>query len=151
MEGHNWVLNRFVWIPRRSIIVCFFSLLAKAGLNRTLTEYEGQTFFPVVGIGSPHPLIRKEVLLLPLWVQEGDTLAWGGGVRTQFRRRLTFMAGQDLTDFQGWKAEKIYLIHLEYFFAYMVYVVSKDIFNRKSLKCSCLGLGVVNLSEQLFK
>ncbi len=37
MEGHNWFLNQFFEIPRRSIIVCFLSLLAKAavgGLNR---------------------------------------------------------------------------------------------------------------------
>ncbi len=33
MEGHNWLFNQFVEIPRRSIIVSFLSLLAKAGLN----------------------------------------------------------------------------------------------------------------------
>ena len=38
MEGHNWFLNQFVKIPRRSIIVYFSSLLAKAGLNHTLFE-----------------------------------------------------------------------------------------------------------------
>ncbi len=31
--GHNWVLNQFVEIPRRSIIFCFLSLSAKAGFN----------------------------------------------------------------------------------------------------------------------
>jgi hypothetical protein len=29
MEGHNWFLNQFVEIPRRSIMVCFLSLTAK--------------------------------------------------------------------------------------------------------------------------
>ncbi len=33
MEGHNWFLNQFFEIHRRSIIVCFLSLSAKAGLN----------------------------------------------------------------------------------------------------------------------
>ncbi len=33
VEGHNWFLNQFVEIPRRSIIVCFSSLSAKAVLN----------------------------------------------------------------------------------------------------------------------
>jgi hypothetical protein len=33
VEGHNWFLNHFVEIPRKSIIVCFLNLLAKAGLN----------------------------------------------------------------------------------------------------------------------
>jgi hypothetical protein len=33
MEGHNWFLSHFVEIPRRSIMVCFLSLSAKAGLN----------------------------------------------------------------------------------------------------------------------
>ncbi len=33
LEGYNWFLNQFVTIPRRSIIVCFLSLVAKAGLN----------------------------------------------------------------------------------------------------------------------
>jgi len=33
MDGHNWFLNQFVEIPRRSIMVCFLSLSAKAGLN----------------------------------------------------------------------------------------------------------------------
>jgi hypothetical protein len=33
VEGHNWFLNQFVEIPRRSIIVCFLPLSAKACLN----------------------------------------------------------------------------------------------------------------------
>jgi hypothetical protein len=33
VERHNWFSNQFVEIPRRSIIVCFSSLSAKAGLN----------------------------------------------------------------------------------------------------------------------
>ncbi len=33
IEGHNLFLNQFVEIPRRSIIVCFLSLLVKDGLN----------------------------------------------------------------------------------------------------------------------
>jgi hypothetical protein len=33
VEGHNWFLNQFVEIPRRSVIVFFFALSAKAGLN----------------------------------------------------------------------------------------------------------------------
>ncbi len=33
MEGQNWFFNRFREISRRSILVCFFSLSAKAGLN----------------------------------------------------------------------------------------------------------------------
>jgi hypothetical protein len=32
-EGHNWFLNQVVEIPRRSIIVCFLSLLGR-GLQR---------------------------------------------------------------------------------------------------------------------
>ncbi len=36
MEGHNrFFLNQFVEIPRRSVIVCFSSLSAKAGLILT--------------------------------------------------------------------------------------------------------------------
>jgi hypothetical protein len=31
MEEHHWVLNQFVKISRRSIIVCFLSLSDKAG------------------------------------------------------------------------------------------------------------------------
>ncbi len=38
MEGHNWFSNQFDKNPRRSIIVYFSSLLAKAGLNHTLFE-----------------------------------------------------------------------------------------------------------------
>jgi hypothetical protein len=41
-----------------------------------LTPTECQAFYPVVRIGSSHPLTRKEVLL-PLWVQGGNTLACG--------------------------------------------------------------------------
>ncbi len=33
MEGHNWGLNQFFEIPRRSIVVCFLSLLTKGVLN----------------------------------------------------------------------------------------------------------------------
>jgi hypothetical protein len=33
VDGHNWVLNQFVEIPLRSIIVCYLSLLAKAGIK----------------------------------------------------------------------------------------------------------------------
>jgi hypothetical protein len=33
MEGQNKFLNQFVEILRRSIIVCFLSLSAKAGIN----------------------------------------------------------------------------------------------------------------------
>jgi hypothetical protein len=33
VEGYNWFLNQFVEIPRRSIIVCFLSLSAKAGFK----------------------------------------------------------------------------------------------------------------------
>ncbi len=33
MKVHNWFLNQFVKIPRRSIIVCLLSLLAKAGFK----------------------------------------------------------------------------------------------------------------------
>ncbi len=33
MEGHNWFLNQFVQITKRSVIVCFLSLLEKAGLS----------------------------------------------------------------------------------------------------------------------
>jgi hypothetical protein len=32
-EGHSWFLNQFIDISWRSIIVCFLSLSAKAGLN----------------------------------------------------------------------------------------------------------------------
>jgi hypothetical protein len=47
------------------------------------TKYtELQDFFPIVRIRSPHPLTRKEVLLLsPLGVKGRDTLACWGGVR----------------------------------------------------------------------
>jgi hypothetical protein len=38
VEGHKWFLNQFVEIPRRSIIVCFLSLSAKAGWN--LSQFE---------------------------------------------------------------------------------------------------------------
>jgi hypothetical protein len=30
MKGNNWLLHQFAGIPRRSIIVCFLSLSAKA-------------------------------------------------------------------------------------------------------------------------
>jgi hypothetical protein len=44
------------------------------------TEYaECQAFCPFVGIGSPHPLNRKRVLLPPFGFKGGDTLACGGG------------------------------------------------------------------------
>jgi hypothetical protein len=33
MGEHNWLLNQFDEIPGRSIIACFVSLSAKAGLN----------------------------------------------------------------------------------------------------------------------
>jgi hypothetical protein len=33
VEGHILFLNKFVKIPRRSVIVCFLSLSAKADLN----------------------------------------------------------------------------------------------------------------------
>ncbi len=81
VEVHSWFFNQFVWIPRRSIIVWFLSLLAKAGLNCTLTEYtEGQTFFLVVENGSPTPSRSRECCSSPLWAQGGraDTLACGG-------------------------------------------------------------------------
>jgi hypothetical protein len=32
VDGQNWFLNQFNWIPRRSIIVCFISR-GKAGIN----------------------------------------------------------------------------------------------------------------------
>ncbi len=38
MEGHNWFQKKFVKIPRRSIIVCFLSLSAKAGSNLSPLE-----------------------------------------------------------------------------------------------------------------
>jgi hypothetical protein len=42
-------------------------------------EYtECQAFYPVVRIGSPHPLTCKRVLFPPLWIQ--------GGRHTHFRR-----------------------------------------------------------------
>ncbi len=44
-------------------------------------------FFPVVRIGSPHPLTRECCSPLPFGNKGGDTLACGGGGgRTQFRR-----------------------------------------------------------------
>jgi hypothetical protein len=51
MEGHNWFLSQFVEIPRRSIVVCFLSLSAKAGLNLTLFE-----------INSSCPTSQKKIL-----------------------------------------------------------------------------------------
>ncbi len=44
VEGHNWFLNQFVEIPRRSVIVCFLSLSAKAGLN--LSSFEISCSWP---------------------------------------------------------------------------------------------------------
>jgi hypothetical protein len=101
MEGYNWFC-----LDSSEINHCLFlfsSVLAKASLNRTLTEYtECQASFPVVGIESPNTLTCKGVLLLPPLGPRGrQTRLERGSGGTQFRRRLTYMAGQDLTDFQG--------------------------------------------------
>ncbi len=36
--------------------------------------------FQLSKLAPPHPLTRKGVLLPPLWVEEGGTLAWGEGL-----------------------------------------------------------------------
>jgi hypothetical protein len=47
-----------------------------------VTDYtECKAFCPVVRIGSPHLLTRKQVLLPPFGSKGGDTLACGGGAR----------------------------------------------------------------------
>ncbi len=54
---------------------------------KCVLDTECQAFFPVVWTGSPHPLNRKGVLLLPHlgpWGPGGDTLACEG---SQFRKR----------------------------------------------------------------
>jgi hypothetical protein len=53
----NWVLNQFVVITQRSIIVCFLSLFAEAGLNlppfeMTCSKSPSQLFSPVVKTGT---------------------------------------------------------------------------------------------------
>jgi hypothetical protein len=50
MEGQNWFLNKYDEIPRRSIIVCFVSLSAKAGLN-----------LPPFEISCSWPLSRRKL------------------------------------------------------------------------------------------
>ncbi len=54
----------------------------------TLTEYtEWQAFYPVVGIGSPHSLTHKRVLLPPPPSGlKGETQSLAGGEGTQFGR-----------------------------------------------------------------
>ncbi len=39
MEGHNWFLGLFIEIPQRSLIACFLSRSAKAGLNLPLLNW----------------------------------------------------------------------------------------------------------------
>ncbi len=51
MEGQNWFLNQFDENLRRSIIVCFLSLSAKAGLNLSPFEIRAGIFSNRVGIG----------------------------------------------------------------------------------------------------
>jgi ABC-type amino acid transport system permease subunit len=48
MEGHNWFLNQLVEILRITIIVGFFSLLAKAGFNLSQSgiSYSGSDGIP---------------------------------------------------------------------------------------------------------
>ncbi len=55
----------------------FYSVLLQHIL--VCTEYtECQAFYPVVWIGSPHPLTTY-IVLFPLWVLGRVTLAYGGG------------------------------------------------------------------------
>ncbi len=64
VSSHNWFSNQFIEIHRRSIIVCFLSLSAKAGLNhRVHTEWQ----WPISGA---HPIMDGKIS--PGW--------WGWGV-----------------------------------------------------------------------
>ncbi len=73
MEGHNSFLNQFVEIPRKSIIVCFLSLSAKASLNLPTFEIRARIFkllrIPRIDYKEPIP---------------PGCVAWRAGTTTQF-------------------------------------------------------------------
>ncbi len=70
MEGHNWFLNQFVKIPRRSIIVYFSSLLAKACLKGHGNEADFLGFLQKLGL---HRSLTLPFELFRFWLRiRGD-------------------------------------------------------------------------------